>query len=59
MSELFISETWNGRWIVARKPWVEHANDPSVVANFRDEECARSWVERQQKWLDELHGVTK
>jgi len=58
MNELFVSETWRGRWVVARKPWVEHENDPSIVASFGDEDHARRWLETQQKWLNKLHGVT-
>ncbi len=58
MSELFISETWRGRWVVARKPWVESEKDDSVVANFADREHAEKWLESYQKWLKKLHGVT-
>lgn len=58
MNELFVSETWRGRWVVARKPWVERENDPSIIANFRDEDDARRWAEEHQKWLNKLHGVT-
>lgn len=58
MNELFVSETWRGRWVVSRKQWVEHENDPSIVASFGDEEHARRWAEGQQKWLNKLHGVT-
>lgn len=58
MSELFISETWRGRWVVSPKRWVERENDPTIVANFGDEEHARRWLEKHQKWLKKLHAVT-
>ena len=58
MTDLYVSETWRGRWVVSPKQWVEHENDPTVVANFGDEEHARQWLEKQQKWLKKLRGTT-
>ena len=52
-------ETWRGRWVVARKPFVESGNDASVVADFADEATAQRWMGEYQQRRRKLYGTIK
>jgi|GEM_PF-6597857 len=56
MSELFISETVAGRFVVATVPGVEHPTRPEVVANFASRNAAESWAKSYQDWQQKLRG---
>lgn len=58
MPELYVSQTWKGRWVVARKRWVEHESDRSILANFADREHAENWLAGHQKWREKLRDTT-
>lgn len=58
MPELYVSQTWKGRWVVARKRCVEHESDRSILANFADREHAENWLAGHQKWREKLRDTT-
>ena len=59
LTELYVCETWRGRWVVARKPFVESGNDPSVVADFADEATAQRWMGEYQQRRRKLYETIK
>lgn len=57
MSELYVSQTWRGRWVVATKPWVESDNDATILASFGDRQHAEAWQAEHTTWLKKLRHV--
>lgn len=58
MPDLYVSETWRGRWVVATKPWVETETDTSILANFGDKQHAEKWLVEHLNWLKMLRNIT-
>lgn len=58
MPDLYVSETWRGRWVVATKPWVESDNDATILASFGDRRHAEAWQAEHINWLKKLRHTT-
>ena len=51
---LYVCESYTGRWLVTTHPYVENPTSHHVVANLATRDDAVAFVRRQQEWRAQL-----